>query len=239
VLARSRKARGDVKTDPKYGKLREPALYIIGVLRALNVKSFDKTSTSDGVFGQQVDGRFYGSLDQPIFQPATVFSYYQPGYEVPGIKVNGTRIRNPVDCNDLAARKQRQHADLYRYYRPTVLPPRVLTARAALRFDLANLEALANTPSALLDQLNALMLHGTMSTQVRTSNNSAINSVPTSDGKLCSEARSNGPPTWLQPRRSTTFRDKHHGSITQRLSSNQRLRIRRHGPRLNRLTAWD
>ncbi|HEV2762512.1 MAG TPA: DUF1800 domain-containing protein, partial [Pyrinomonadaceae bacterium] len=44
-------ARGDVKTDPGYGKLREPAQYVNNVLRALNVKSFDKTSTSDGVLG--------------------------------------------------------------------------------------------------------------------------------------------------------------------------------------------
>ena len=50
--------------------------------------------------------------------------------------------------------------------------------------DLANLEALANTPSAILDQLNALMLHGTMSTQVRTSITTAINSVPTSDANF-------------------------------------------------------
>ncbi len=46
-------ARGDVKTDPNYGKLREPAQYINGFLRAFNVKSFDKTSTSDGVLGSR------------------------------------------------------------------------------------------------------------------------------------------------------------------------------------------
>ena len=48
-------ARGDVKTDPNYGKLREPAQYIIGFLRAFNVKSFDKQSTSDGVLGSRIE----------------------------------------------------------------------------------------------------------------------------------------------------------------------------------------
>ena len=82
-------ARGDVKTDPNYGKLREPAQYITGFLRAFNVRSFDKLSTSDGVLGNRSTTDFTGSLDQPIFQPPTVFSYYQPGYEVPGTKILG------------------------------------------------------------------------------------------------------------------------------------------------------
>src|SRR6185503_8894913 len=58
-------ARGDVKTDPNYGKLREPAQYIIGFLRAFNVKSFDKLSTSDGVLGGRSTTDFTGTLDQP------------------------------------------------------------------------------------------------------------------------------------------------------------------------------
>ena len=42
-------ARGDLKTDPSFGKLREPAQYIAGFLRAFNVKSFDKLSTRTAV----------------------------------------------------------------------------------------------------------------------------------------------------------------------------------------------
>ncbi len=30
-----------------------------------------------------------GQLDQPVFQPATVFSYYTPDYEVPGTRLQG------------------------------------------------------------------------------------------------------------------------------------------------------
>ena len=82
-------ARGDVKTAHNYGKLREPAQYIVNVLRAFNVKSFDKLSTSDGVLDSRSSVDFTGSLDQPVFQPATVFSYYQPEYEVPGTQMLG------------------------------------------------------------------------------------------------------------------------------------------------------
>jgi uncharacterized protein (DUF1800 family) len=177
-------ARGDVKTDPNYGKLREPAQYIIGVLRALNVKSFDKTSTSDGVLGSRSSADFTGSLDQPIFQPATVFSYYQPGYEVPGIKLVGpafgilstaTTLRRANNVSTLI------YTGITANSTPTALSP---DRPRGTSVDLANLEALANTPSAMLDQLNALMLHGTMSTQVRTSITTAINSVPTSDANF-------------------------------------------------------
>ena len=177
-------ARGDVKTDPNYGKLREPAQYIIGVLRALNVKSFDKTSTSDGVLGSRSTADFTGSLDQPIFQPATVFSYYQPGYEVPGIKLVGpafgilstaTTLRRANNVSTLI------YTGIASNTTPTALSP---DRPRGTSVDLSNLEALANSPSALLDQLNALMLHGTMSTQVRTSITTAINSVPTSDANF-------------------------------------------------------
>ena len=37
-------ARGDVKTDPRYGKLREPVQLLTNVLRAFNVSSFDLTT---------------------------------------------------------------------------------------------------------------------------------------------------------------------------------------------------
>jgi len=103
-------ARGDLKTDPNYGKLREPAQYVTGFLRAFNVKSFDKTTTSDGVLGLRGGTDFTGTLDQPIFQPSSVFSYYQPGYEVPGTKILGpafgilsttTTLRRANDINTL------------------------------------------------------------------------------------------------------------------------------------------
>ncbi|MGI8735238.1 MAG: DUF1800 domain-containing protein [Pyrinomonadaceae bacterium] len=173
-------ARGDVKTDPNYGKLREPAQHIIGVLRALNVKSFDKTSTSDGVLGIRSSVDFAGTLDQPIFLPATVFSYYQPGYEVPGIKLVGpafgilstaTTLRRANNINTL----------IYSGVTANATPAQSPDRPRGTSVDLANLEAVALTPSAMLDQLNALMLHGTMSTQMRTSLTTAINAIPTTD----------------------------------------------------------
>jgi len=170
-------ARGDVKTDPNYGKLREPAQYINGFLRAFNVKSFDKTSTSDGVLDRNNPGDFTGLLDQPIFQPATVFSYYQPSYEVPGTKILGpvfgilstsTTLRRANDINTLV------YTGVASNTTPTALSP---DRPRGTSIDISDLEALAGNPGDIADALNPLLFHGTMSTQVRTSLITAMNAI--------------------------------------------------------------
>ena len=170
-------ARGDLKTDPNYGKLREPAQYIAGTLRAFNVKSFDKSSTSDGVLGNRSSTDFSGSLDQPIYQPPTVFSYYQPEYEVPGTKILGpafgilsttTTLRRANAMNTLI------YSGVTSNSSPTPANP---DRPRGTSVDLANLEALADNPGNLADALNAHLLHGTMSTQVRNSIITALNAI--------------------------------------------------------------
>jgi hypothetical protein len=170
-------ARGDAKTDPNYGKLREPAQYINGFLRAFNVKSFDKTSTSDGALGGRSTTDFTGTLDQPIFQPTTVFSYYQPGYEVPGTKILGpafgilstsTTLRRANDINTLV------YTGVSANTTPTAASP---DRPRGTSIDIANLEALAANPGAVADNLNALLLHGTMHSQMRTSLITAMNAI--------------------------------------------------------------
>lgn len=168
-------ARGDVKTDPNYGKLREPAQYINGFLRAFNAKSFDKTTTSDGILGTR-GGDFTGTLDQQIFQPPTVFSYYQPAYEVPGTKILGpafgilsttTTLRRANNINTLI------------YNGVTVNPsPAVSPDRPrGTSIDLSNLELLAGNPLDVVNALDTLLLHGTMHPQMRTSIITALNAI--------------------------------------------------------------
>ena len=170
-------ARGDVKTDPNYGKLREPAQFINGFLRAFNVKSFDKLSTSDGVLGNRSAGDFTGSIDQPIFQPPTVFSYYQPGYEVPGTKILGpafgilsttTTLRRANNINTLIFNGVSANTS------PTALNP---DRPRGTSIDIANLEAMAGNPIDVVNALDALLLHGTMHAQMRTSIVTAMNAI--------------------------------------------------------------
>ena len=173
-------ARGDVKTDPNYGKLREPAQYINNVLRALNVKSFDKTSTSDGVLGRNSSRNFTGTLDQPIFEPVTVFSYYQPGYEVPGTKILGPAF-GILSTSTTLRRANNINTLIYTGVSSNTTPVQSPDRPRGTSVDLSNLEAVSANPGSMLDYLNDLMLHGTMSTDMRNSIITAVSAVNDAD----------------------------------------------------------
>jgi hypothetical protein len=178
-------ARGDVKTDPNYGKLREPAQYVIGFLRALNVKSFDKSSTSDGVIGdnRSAAADMTGPLDQPIFRPPTVFSYYQPEYEVPGTKILGPAF-GILSTSTTLKRANVINTLLYTGIPSNGTPIQSPDRPRGTSVDLSNIEAMASNPGQIADYLNALMLHGTMSTQFRNSLITAMNAIPGSDANF-------------------------------------------------------
>ncbi len=66
-------ARGDVKTDARYGLLREPVLFIAAMLRGLD-------GTTDG-------NRLYepaAAMGQDVFYAPSVFNYYPADYRIPG-----------------------------------------------------------------------------------------------------------------------------------------------------------
>ncbi|HYP51401.1 MAG TPA: DUF1800 family protein, partial [Pyrinomonadaceae bacterium] len=75
-------ARGNLKTEPRYGKLREPVLLLTNVLRHFNVRSADGAQMSDG----NVNG-LSTAMGQNTFNSPTVFNYYSPDYIVPGTTV--------------------------------------------------------------------------------------------------------------------------------------------------------
>lgn len=174
-------ARGDVKTDPNYGKLREPVQFITNVLRANNVKSFNKTTSSDGVLSGRSTVEFTGTLDQPLFQPATVFSYYPPDYEVPGTKILGPAF-GILSTSTTLRRANNINTLVYTGVAPTTGGNTDRPFGTSL--DLAHLEAMATNPGTIVDHLNTLMLHGTMSAPARASIVTAINAIPTSDANF-------------------------------------------------------
>lgn len=172
-------ARGDVKTDPNFGKLREPAQYINNILRANSAKSFDKTTTSDGVLGNRSSVDFTNTLDQGIFLPPTVFSYFQPGYEIPGLRKLGPAF-GILSTSTTLRRANNVNTLVYTGVNLTTLPNTDRPQGTSL--DLTNLETIANAnPGGVVDQLNALMLHGTMSTQMRTSIVNAMSLINDAD----------------------------------------------------------
>jgi uncharacterized protein (DUF1800 family) len=162
-------ARGDVKTDPAYGKLREPVQYINNFLRAFN-------ASSDGVIAQGTSGVVGDApavMGQPLFRPATVFSYYEPDYQV-----TGTRLQGPafgiLTTSTTLRRANWVNQLLYFGLQPS---PNVPTGT---QVNMAPVINLSNDPPAMVEYLNALLLHGTMSAAMKAEVVKAVEFIPTS-----------------------------------------------------------
>jgi uncharacterized protein (DUF1800 family) len=182
-------ARGDVKTDPFYGKLREPVQYATNLLRTFNVRSADGAGLSEGYIanagGVTGGGRaeFNGMAQIPFFAP-TVFNFYPPGYIVPGTTMNGPEFAILTTGTTI----QRTNF-MNRFVYQTVIPPSATAAPIPVNLpnapngtsidfsDLVALEASDTTNGLLLDELSRRMLHGTMSAQMKSTISTACNAV--------------------------------------------------------------
>jgi uncharacterized protein (DUF1800 family) len=156
------------KGSAGYGKLREPVLWMAAAARALNTQS-------DGVFfGQQS-----GQLGQRLFYPASVFNYYPPTYLLPdttdlapefAIQNSSTAINRYNFANTLAF--------------GTIAPLSTLSGAIGTTPNWGPLTALAGNPEALLDELDALMMHGIMPAAMRSAITSAVNAIPATNPQL-------------------------------------------------------
>jgi uncharacterized protein (DUF1800 family) len=163
-------ARGDAKTDPSYGHLREPVQFVSNMLRAFNAKSFDKTTTSDGVVSAR-DNLGFTNMDQDLFRPATVFSYFPADYNISGTDLTGPEFGI---LSATTALKRANYANGLIYTGITVNGDRP----NGTSLDMSAMQALAGNSTQLADALNALLLHGTMSNTMRTSITTAVDAIP-------------------------------------------------------------
>ncbi|MGA9997021.1 MAG: DUF1800 domain-containing protein, partial [Pyrinomonadaceae bacterium] len=164
-------ARGDVKTDPNYGHLREPVLYITNLLRAFDAKSFDKTTTSDGYLNPQSI-----TMEQDLFRSPTVFNYFPADYGVPGTNLLGPEFGILSTTSSL---KRANFINRMVYTGIAKTTDAVNNAPNGTSLDLSAMQALAGNPNNLVNALDALLLHGTMSQTMRSSIVTAI--TPTTD----------------------------------------------------------
>jgi len=158
-------ARGDVKLDPGYGKLREPVLLVASAARAVNTRT-------DGVYF----GGIVKSLDQDLFNAPSVFNYYPPDYTLPGTMLLGpefaihnssTFINRDNVINTLAF--------------GTIAPSATYPGATGSQPDWTALQASAADANTLADKLDALLLHGTMSPTMRAGLATAINTIAATD----------------------------------------------------------
>jgi len=159
-------ARGDAKTDPSYGRLRHPAQLILNLGRAFNARSRDLTAESDGVLNAQAV-----SMGMDIFRPPSVFSYFSPFNGVPG----GGGLRGP-EFGLLSTATALTRANVIN----TLVFGGVnvgTNAPNGTALDFSALQVLAGNPTALVNALDVLLLHGTMSSAMRGSIVGAVNAV--------------------------------------------------------------
>jgi hypothetical protein len=148
-------ARGDVKTDPNYGHLREPVLLMTHLLRAFN-------AVSDGVLVTSITpGSFSTPLGQNVFNPPTVFSYFPSDYGLPGTSLVGPEF-GILDTSTTYARANFMNTLFVANSGAGILANGV-NRPSGTQINFASYQALATTPQALVDALNTKLMHGTMS----------------------------------------------------------------------------
>ena len=159
-------ARGDLKIDPGYGKLREPALYTMNILRGLN-------GQSDAVYVQQRGG----PMLQPVFYSPTVFNYYSPDYVVPNTGALGPEFT----IHNTSTAVERINTANTMIFSTLIAPAATVIGATGTSLDLSSLQSIAGNAGSLADKLDLLLLHGTMSAQMKSAIVAAVNVIPATD----------------------------------------------------------
>lgn len=163
-------ARGDNKGNADYGRLKEPAQLITNIARALNVRSFDGTGNSDGFLSPQSS-----TMDQDILRPLTVFSYYPADYTLPG----NPNLAGPefgiLSTASAIRRANLGHNLVFFGVGANNNSPN------GTSLDLSGLQAMAGNPTAMVDEINRILMHNTMSAEMRSSIITAVTAVNSGD----------------------------------------------------------
>jgi uncharacterized protein (DUF1800 family) len=158
-------------TDANYGHLREPVLFITNTLRALGI--VDQTGagpyTTDFVLGDQYLPSGAGSnvrMDQDVFRPPTVFSYFPPDNLLSGstlvapefaIQSTSTALAHINIAYDFAYKKMPINArdrPLGTWIDTSLYQPQAAGDSTAL---------VDGSPDGSFPGLNLMLMHGTMS----------------------------------------------------------------------------
>ena len=168
-------ARGNVKTDPNYGKLREPVQLATNLLRQFKVQSADGSAQSDGYIAQIIT-----PMAQNVFYSPTVFNYYQPDYIVPGQGINGPEFAI-MTTGTAVARMNFINTIIFN----RVFPGANTTTGTSVNLtEMQELAAADATGEQLLNALNTKMMHGTMTEENKSNIRTAWSQIPASESLL-------------------------------------------------------
>ena len=163
-------------SDPAYGKLTEPELYVLAFLRAFNPLSTNRQLQSDGNINGQVT-----NMGQSTFRPNTVFSYFPQDYFAPPASAN--LLGPEFGIMDAATALKRANFVYTMTFNGGIQPSGTDTPNGT-SIDFTELQQLAPNSANLVDRLDRLLMHGTMSDPMRTSIITAVNGVTPSTDTL-------------------------------------------------------
>lgn len=189
-------ARGSRKTEPTYGKLREPLVYLTNFLRAFNVKQ-SAPRTIEGVLVNppaSCQGRSDGMLNWPLSQmgqdplsPATVFSYFPPDYVVPGTAVLGPEFGVANTSTSVFRNNQMMAYSFgWDWFDQTTAANPYPWSPCGTGIDVSEAVSLMTadpTGNTLIENLNSRLMHGTMSEGMKTRLRNSINMNVSADLK--------------------------------------------------------
>lgn len=169
-------ARGDVKTDPNYGHLREPVLLMTSLLRAFNATDASKT---DGVLVSNSPSNLTNALGQNVFNPPTVFSYFPADFNLPGTDLFGPEF-GILDTSTSYTRANFINT-LFLQNGGNGIAASLPNRPQGTQINFASFQALATTPQQLVDALDARLMHGTMSAQMKASIVATVTAITNSN----------------------------------------------------------
>jgi uncharacterized protein (DUF1800 family) len=151
-------ARGDFKTDPNYGHLREPVLLMTHLLRTFN-------AVTDGVLVTNSPNSYSNDMGQNIFNPPTVFSYFPSDFGLPGTTLFGPEY-GLLDTSTTYKRANFMNT-LFLANSGNGIPANGVNRPTGTQLNISAYTALATTPSTLVDALDARLMHSTMSASMK------------------------------------------------------------------------
>jgi uncharacterized protein (DUF1800 family) len=157
-----------------FGKLKEPVLYVTGLLRALG-------AASDGVDPIVRTA----AMGQNVYTSPTVFNYYLADYMVPGTQLAGPPF-NIFDATTYFTRVN------WVYNQVTFGaacagslcgpgPDTTVVGAIGTRVDYAGMQSIANDPAALVQHVNAVLYQGTMPSFTKQQIINAVSAYPVTD----------------------------------------------------------
>jgi uncharacterized protein (DUF1800 family) len=170
-------ARGDIKTDPGYGKLREPVLFFTNVARQFDARSADRSGLSDGVVTSETN-----TMGQVAFMSPSVFNFYPPDYVGPGTSFVGPEFAL-FTTRTAVTRINLVNTLVFNRIEPN--SARRVTAGTSISLaDLAAIAEIDPSGNSLMDVLTVRMMPDRMSPQMRSTILNVVLTVPASNPLL-------------------------------------------------------